>query len=60
MSYWGFLIRHELFWALVVGVALGGAIADATRRLALSVRSRRSRRSRDRKWARFWLWLAAA
>ncbi|MFP4377930.1 MAG: hypothetical protein ACLFP4_12885 [Spirochaetales bacterium] len=60
MSYWGFLIRHELFWALVVGVALGGAIADATRRPALSVRSRRSRRSRDRKWARFWLWLAAA
>ena len=32
MTYWGFLLRHPLFWVFVAGLSAGAALASATRR----------------------------
>ena len=55
MSYGAYLVRHPLFWALVVGMAVGAAGAFATRRTS---RACRPDRAQARKWALTWLALS--
>ncbi len=57
MSYGGFLLRHPLFWSLLCGFAVGGALAAATRRTR---NTRRPERVASRKWAFAWLFLSIA
>ncbi|MCK4515704.1 MAG: hypothetical protein KAU31_10625 [Spirochaetaceae bacterium] len=53
MTYGAFLTGHPLFWAALTGVALGAALATATRNTR---RDRRPTRARSRKWTAAALW----
>ena len=57
MTYGGFLLRHPLFWALLIGLVVGAALAAVTRDTR---RAARPYVAESRKWTLTWLALTVA
>lgn len=57
MTYGGYLLRHPLFWSFLCGLAVGVAVATATRR---PCSFGRSAPAAPRRWAIVWLALSVA